>query len=121
MSTGAKRLRKLSSARDAHEVAVLRDRAPDPPGDAMLSTEAAAELMQCSRPYVAMLIDNKKLAGASVNEGGHRRVPESSVRQWIKEHEAAAKGPDYHAVAEANGMYEVPEQAFIQADKLYRP
>lgn len=87
----------------------------------MLSPEAAAELMQCSRSYVAMLIDNEKLPGVSVTEDGHRRVPESSVRQWIKEHEAGAAGADYHAVAEANGMYEVPEQAFIQAGRRRRP
>nr|WP_308937223.1 helix-turn-helix domain-containing protein [Duganella sp. 1411] len=110
-----------SVARDALEVAPLEGRVPRQPRGALLSPEAAAELMHCSRSYVAMLIDNKKLPGASVSEDGHRRVPESSVRQWIKEHEAAAEGADYHAVAEANGMYEVPETAFIQADKRRRP
>jgi len=79
----------------------------------MLTTEAAAELMQCSRPYVAMLIDNKKLTGAAVTEGGHRRVPESSVRAWIKERDASAQQPDYRAVAAETGMYAVPEVAFV--------
>lgn len=102
-------------------VAELQRGALPKPSDAMLTTEAAAELMQCSRPYVAMLIDNNKLAGASVTEGGHRRVPESSVRQWIKGREATAPGPDYHAVAEANGMYDIAETAFIQANKRRRP
>ena len=78
----------------------------------MLTAEAAAELMRCSRPYVAMLIDNMKFAGTSVIEGGQRLVPESSVRAWIKEREAGGAGPDYHAVAEANDMYDIPEVAF---------
>ena len=82
------------------------------PSETMLTTEAAAELMQCSRPYVAMLIDNKKLSGASVTDGGHRRVPESSVRAWIKEREAQAKRSDYREAAEQNGMYDIPETAF---------
>ena len=56
--------------------------------EVMLTVEAAAELMRCSRPYVAMLIDNMKFAGTSVIEGGQRLVPESSVRAWIKEREA---------------------------------
>ena len=84
-------------------------------GDAMLTTEAAAELMQCSRPYVAMLIDNKKLAGASVTEGGHRRVPESSVRAWIKEREDRAAQSDYRAAAAEAGMYTIPETAFVES------
>ena len=58
--------------------------------DDHISTAQAAEILGYSRPYVAMLIDNKKLAGASVTEGGHRRVPESSVRAWIKEREDRA-------------------------------
>lgn len=46
------------------EVAELQGRAPLKPNETMLTTETAAELMQCSRPYVVMLIDNRKLAGA---------------------------------------------------------
>nr|WP_315212741.1 helix-turn-helix domain-containing protein [uncultured Duganella sp.] len=90
------------------------------PSEVMLTVEAAAELMRCSRPYVAMLIDNKKFDGASVAAGGYRLVPESSVRAWIKEREAGGQEPDYHAVAEANGMYDIPETAFIQANKRRR-
>lgn len=97
------------------EVAEFGAHAPRNPGtETMLTTEAAAELMQCSRPYVAMLIDNKKLAGASVTEGGHRRVPESSVRAWIKEREAKAKQSDYRAAAAEAGMYAIPEKVFVE-------
>ncbi len=102
------------------DAAESRSRMPRKPGDTMLSTEAAAELMQCSRPYVVMLIDNQKLAGSSVTEGGHRRVPESSVRAWIKQREALARGADHHAVAEENKMYDTPEAAFVDANKRRR-
>lgn len=103
-------------------ISVAESHSTEPPilGATMLTTEAAAELMQCSRPYVAMLIDNKKLAGASVTEGGHRRVPESSVRAWIKEREAQAKRSNYREAAEQNGMYDIPETAFVQADPRRR-
>lgn len=98
------------------EVAELQGRSPRSLGvETLLTTETAAEMMQCSRPYVAMLIDNKKLAGASVTEGGHRRVPESSVRAWIKEREAKAAQSDYRAAAAETGMYAIPEQEFVEA------
>lgn len=81
--------------------------------EAVLTIEAAAELMQCSLPFVAMLIDHGKLAGASLTEGGQRRVPESSVRAWIKEHETKAAQADYRAAAAETGMYCIPEQECI--------
>ncbi|MDM5179691.1 excisionase family DNA-binding protein [Massilia sp. DJPM01] len=62
--------------------------------DTMLMIKDAAELMQCSLPYVAMLIDNNKLEGESV-AGGGRRVPESSVRTWISQRDAGTAHPDY--------------------------
>jgi excisionase family DNA binding protein len=97
------------------EAAEFQGTRPRKPSDAtMLTTEGAAELMQCSRPYVAMLIDNKKLAGAFVTEGGHRRVPESSVRAWIKEREAMARQSDYRAAAAEADMYAVPEKVFVE-------
>jgi excisionase family DNA binding protein len=91
--------------------------APQETIDTLLTTEAAAVLMQCSRSYLAMLIDNNKLVGASLVEGGDRRVPESSVRAWIEEREANPKHSDFHAVAEETGMYDIPETAFIEANK----
>jgi len=82
----------------------------------MLTTEEAAELMQCSRPYVAMLIDNKKLSGATITEGGHRRVPEASVRIWIDQRNAKSSVANYRGAAADSGMYEIPESAFAQQD-----
>ena len=58
--------------------------------------------MGCSRPYVAMLIDAKKLAGGVITEGGHRRVPEASVRAWIHSQQLANKADkdsDYKSAA----------------------
>lgn len=83
----------------------------------MLTTEQAAEWMDCSRPYVAMLIDNKKLAGATTTTGGHRRVPASSVRAWMKSRESQSKDADYRAAGIDAGMYDVPEQAYVDAVK----
>ncbi len=89
------------------------DGAPAGIAETMLTMEAAAELMQCSLPYVAMLIDHGKLAGVSLAEDGQRRVPESSVRTWIEAHETKAAQADYRAAAAETGMYAVPEQEFI--------
>ncbi|NGZ86258.1 helix-turn-helix domain-containing protein [Duganella aceris] len=83
----------------------------------MLTTEAAAGLMQCSRSYLSMMIDNKKLANASRSAAGQWLVPESSVRAWIEERDAKATNADYHAAAEESGMYDIPETAFIKANK----
>ncbi|MEV4777992.1 helix-turn-helix domain-containing protein [Burkholderia sp. LMU1-1-1.1] len=118
MSGGVRKPRNTPSI--VAEAAGQQGRPARKPSEVMLTVEAAAELMRCSRPYVAMLIDNKKFAGALITAGGHCLVPESSVRAWIKEREAGGQEPDYHAVAEANGMYDIPETAFIQANKRHR-
>lgn len=82
----------------------------------MLSTEDAAQLMGCSRPYVAMLIDAKKLAGSVTTEGGHRRVPEASVRDWINSQQSANKvdpDSDYKSAARDAGMYKVSDADYL--------
>ncbi len=88
--------------------------------DEELSTQEAAELMGCSRPYVVMLIDSGKLAGGSKTEGGHRRIRRSSVQQWIAERQKADMGnasPDYRAAARDAGMYAIPDEAFLSDHK----
>jgi len=109
--------KSLDTSSVVRDVEGLESRAAREPAEVMLTVEAAAELMACSRPYVAMLIDNKKFGASSVSKGGRRRVSEAAVRAWINEREFAAHEPDYHTVAEANGMYDIPETAFIQANK----
>lgn len=89
------------------------------PAPALLTTEEAAQMMGCSRPYAAMLIDAKKLAGAIVTTGGHRRVPEASVRAWMAASATRASG-NYKAAARAAGMYDIPEENFISAGRAPR-
>jgi excisionase family DNA binding protein len=84
--------------------------------ETMLSTEQAAQLMGRSRPFVAMLIDGGKILGAQTTAGGHRRVPESSVKNWIAEnkvHSVSAKSADYRQAGVEIGMYSIPEAAFV--------
>lgn len=57
----------------------------------LISTAQAAELLGYSRPYVAMLIDQNKLKGATVSAGGHRRVSRAAVLAWKEKHQAAGK------------------------------
>ena len=50
----------------------------------LIGTAQAAQMLGYSRPYVAMLIDQNQLKGATVSAGGHRRVsrtlPSMAVR-----------------------------------------
>jgi excisionase family DNA binding protein len=82
--------------------------------DRMLSTVEAAEIMACSRPYVAMLIDSGKLAGATKTSGGHRKVSLASVEAWI-----ASRRPspdkDYREAGKAAGIYGVEEVVVMKA------
>jgi excisionase family DNA binding protein len=88
----------------------------------MLSTEEAARLMDCSRPYVAMLIDAQKLTGGVKSKGGHRKVPKSAVLQWIADTNAAAEkvsadDKDYRKAAADAGMYSIPDEVYVKASK----
>lgn len=87
----------------------------------MLSTEEAAQLMGCNRPYVAMLIDAEKLAGGVTSKGGHRKVPKSSVLQWIEAtkaaKDAAAGDKDYRKAAVDAGMYLIPDAEYVKVAK----
>jgi excisionase family DNA binding protein len=66
------------------EIAELQRRPAQQHREPVLTTEAAAELMQCSRPYVAKLIDNGKLTGASVTEGRECPVPPYTHAQLLQ-------------------------------------
>ena len=59
--------------------------------DDLISTAQAAELLGYSRPYVAMLIDQNKLQGATVSAGGHRRVSRAAVLDWKARHQVTGK------------------------------
>ncbi len=82
--------------------------------DEVLTTAQAAEILACSRPYVSMLVDRGALAGAEVTEGGHRRIPRSSVLAYKAAH--VWKGDsDYRKAARDAGMYAIPEAAYLAA------
>ncbi len=81
----------------------------------MISTEQAATMMKCSRPYVAMLVDRGKLVGACKTPGGHRKIPLSSVHAWIQENMPKdAQSTDYRGAARDAGMYDVPEKTYTK-------
>lgn len=82
--------------------------------DPMLSTEEAAQMMECSRPYVAMLIDQDQLPGATKTAGGHRKVPKSSVEAWIESHKVSGSA-NYRAAGQDSGMYDIPESKYVRA------
>lgn len=92
--------------------------------EVMLSTEEAAQLMGCSRPYVAMLIDADKLAGSVTSQGGHRKVPQSSVLQWIDATKTsqggAAADKDYRKAAADAGMYSISDLEYVKVAKKGR-
>lgn len=89
--------------------------------DALLTVEAAASLMRSNKPYVAMMIDQKLLPGALVTEGGQRCVPESSVRAWMADRDSKASQADYRAAASEAGMYDIPEEVYIESNLHRRP
>ena len=71
----------------------------------LISTAQAAELLGHSRPYVAMLIDQNKLKGATVSAGGHRRVPRASVLDWKAKHQVTGKTTDLRTEGQKAGVY----------------
>lgn len=93
------------------------DTVADSKSEEMLSTEQAAQLMGCSRPYVAMLIDAEKLVGGIRSQGGHRKIPKSSVLQWIADKPVVTTDKDYRKAAADAGMYFIPEADFVKASK----
>ncbi len=86
--------------------------------DEMLSTQEAAQLMACSRPYVAMLIDADRLPGGVKSTGGHRKVPRASVLQWIEATRLAQQAPagdnNYRSAAKDAGMYSIPDDEYLK-------
>ena len=87
----------------------------------LISTAQAAELLGYSRPYVAMLIDQNKLKGATVSSGGHRRVPRAAVLAWKEKHQAAGKATgkanDLRASGQKIGAYKSAEADVLRRVK----
>ena len=62
-----------------------------------------------SRPYVAMLIDQNKLKGATVSAGGHRRVSRAAVMEWHTRHQVTDKAADLRSAGKKAGAYKSTE------------
>jgi len=105
----------VAGATGGRDMARQENAAEDP----LLSTADAAKILGFSRTYVAMLIDNGKLPGASVSDGGHRRVPQSVVvaYQVAKDARKTSKSTDYRSSGKATGMYEVSERDYVEVAK----
>ena len=83
----------------------------------LISTVQAAELLGYSRPYVAMLIDQNKLKGATVSAGGHRRVSRASVLDWKAKHQMTGKAVDLRAEGQKAGAYKSTEADVVRRIK----
>ncbi len=82
-----------------------------------ISTAQAAELLGYSRPYVAMLIDQNQLQGATVSAGGHRRVSRAAVLDWKDKHQVKGKAADLRVQGEKAGAYLSTEADVVQRVK----
>jgi len=93
--------------------------APPKPAAAteLIGTAQAAALLGYSRPYVAMLIDQNQLEGATVSAGGHRRVPRESVLAWKEKHRSANKATDMRAEGKRIGVYKSSEAEAVRRIK----
>lgn len=83
----------------------------------LISTAQAAELLGYSRPYVAMLIDQNKLKGATVSAGGHRRVSRAAVLEWKAQHQVTGKTTDLRTDGQKSGAYKSTEADVIRRVK----
>ena len=83
----------------------------------LISTAQAAELLGYSRPYVAMLIDQNKLKGATVSAGGHRRVSRAAVLDWKSKHQGTDKATDLRTEGQKAGAYNSTEADVLRRVK----
>lgn len=85
----------------------------------LIGTAEAAELLGYSRPYVAMLIDQNQLKGATRSAGGHRRVSRAAVLEWKAQHQASSKGSGSSMRAEGQkiGAYKSSEAQAVHRVK----
>ena len=83
----------------------------------LISTVQAAKLLGYSRPYVAMLIDQHKLKGATVSAGGHRRVSRAAVLDWKAKHQVTGKAADLLTEGQKAGAYKSTEADAVRRVK----
>ncbi len=83
----------------------------------LISTAQAAELLGYSRPYVAMLIDQNQLKGATVSAGGHRRVSRAAVLDWKAKRQVTGKAADLRTEGQKAGAYKSTEADVVRRIK----
>lgn len=93
--------------------------------DDLIGTEDAAKLLGVSRPYVAMLIDQGQIQGATKTVGGHRRIARAAVLAWKSQHQGAVLAKSERlAVLRLQGMdddiYATPEKQVLSRIKRLR-
>jgi len=84
-------------------------------GDAeeYISTEEAAQILDCSRPHIAMLCDAGEIHGVTKSYGGHRRIPLSSIME-LKQAQNDMLPANYKKASREMGLYEIPEETFLK-------
>ncbi len=85
--------------------------------DDLISTAQAAQILGFSRPYVAMLIDQKKLKGATVSAGGHRRVSRATVMEWKEQHQTPGESLSLRTEGQRIGAYKGAEKDVVRRIK----
>ena len=85
--------------------------------DDQIGTAQAAEILGYSRPYVAMLIDQQKLKGATVSAGGHRRVSRAAVLAWKENHHVTDRKTALRTTGQKLGAYKSTEADVVRRIK----
>ena len=83
----------------------------------LISTAQAAEILGYSRPYVAMLIDQNKLKGATVSSGGHRRVSRAAVLKYKDQHQVSGQATGLRDEGQKIGAYKSTEADVVRRVK----
>jgi excisionase family DNA binding protein len=88
--------------------------------DALLTTAQVAELLQMSRPYVAMLCDTGKLGEVTMTEGKHRRIRRSAVEAFLAAQASGIQGAETPRQAgAAAGLYERDDAEYVEAGRRH--
>jgi excisionase family DNA binding protein len=85
----------------------------------LISTAQAAALLGYSRPYIAMLIDQNRLKGATVSAGGHRRVSRAAVLDWKAQHQVVGKALSLRSEGQKAGAYKSTEADVLLRVKIH--
>lgn len=79
--------------------------------EAMLTVAEAARLLGCSRPRIAMMVEQGLFAGTTL-VGGAPRIPQSSVLAY--QAQTPVGSADYKAAAREAGLYGIPDQVYVE-------